>query len=278
MRKRGVDSVETERLALIEQRETLAALQRQLAERVGAVRAREIELREAISKAPSASMSQPSAAPSELRAPVPGAVLPPLGGNGRSVEVEARIRALNERERALAAREEALAASTARLGANPDEDTDENVLATQRRLTELEERERALTRELAAANAELTALREVVAARPELPPTQEEQDVSRAAKIEARLAELRAAEQAFERTRDDLTAHTEAVTARERLVAEREREVAERSEGWGANVEMHELESRLRRLEHQKASPQPAGFSSGVRKLEQQGKRGKQTP
>ena len=71
-------------------------------------------------------------------------------------------------------------------------------------------------------------------------------------------------------------ARSEAVAARERLVSEREREVSEQADGWGASSELHELESRLRRLEHQKSAPQPAGFSSGVRKLEQQSKR-KQT-
>jgi DNA repair exonuclease SbcCD ATPase subunit len=282
VRKRGPDSLENEKRALIEQRETLAALQRQLAERVGAVRAREIELRDAVAKARPGSTTLQHDSNSELRPPEPRSALPPLTTTGGS-ELEARIRALDERERAVATREEALASATARL-AGPDDDTDENVLADQRRLTDLEGRERTLTRELAAAaereralTAELTLLREAAAGRPELPPTQEEQDASRVAEIAARLAELRAAEKAFERTRDELTARSEAVAARERLVGEREREVAEQADGWGANPELHELESRLRRLEHQKGAPQPAGFSSGIRKLEQQGNRGKQT-
>jgi hypothetical protein len=276
VRKRAEDSVENERRALVEQRQELAALQRQLGERVAAVRARETELRGAVAQV------RPSSPGAAAGADVSRSVLPPLGGDGRAELVD-RARALDGREQALVAREEALATRAARLGASPDADTDENVLDAQRRLTLLEDKERTLTQQLAAAakreqmlTSELAALRAAAEARPELPPTPAEQTAAQAAAIEARVAELRAVEQAFERTRDELAARSEAVAARERLISEREREISERAEGWGANVELHELESRLRRLEHQKGPTQPAGFSSGVRKLEQQGKRGKQ--
>ncbi len=274
VRKRADDSIESERRALIEQRQELAALQRQLVERVAAVRERETELRNAAAHTPSATAPTDGSARS---------VLPPLATQGSSTEPGDRVRALDAREQALIAREEALAKRAARVGANPDEDTDESVLDAQRRLTELEARERTLTEQLAAATerertltADLAALRAEVEARAALPPTPAEQTAAQAAKLETRFAELLAAEKAFERTREELTARSEAIAARERLIGEREREVSERADGWGANVELYELESRLRRLEHQKGPTQPAGFSSGVRKLEQQGKRGKQ--
>lgn len=262
----------------MEQRQELAALQRQLAERVAAVRARETELRGAVAQV------RPTSPGSAAGADVSRSVLPPLGSDDSRAELAERARALDGREQALVTREEALAARTARLGASPDADTDENVLDAQRRLTQLEDKERTLTQQLAAAakreqmlTSELAALRAAADARPELPPTPAEQTATQAAAIEARVAELRAVEQAFERTRDELAARSEAVAARERLISEREREISERADGWGTSVELHELESRLRRLEHQKGPAQPAGFSSGVRKLEQQGKRGKQT-
>jgi DNA repair exonuclease SbcCD ATPase subunit len=273
VRKRADDPIESERRALIEQRQELAALQRQLAERVAAVRERETELRNAVAQASPAATSGDGSAHS---------VLPSLGAEGGRTDPGDRGRALDAREQALVAREEALAKRVARLGANPDDDTDESAIDAQRRLTELEARERALTEQLAAATereraltTDLVALRAEAEARAALPPTPAEQTAAQAAKLETRVAELLAAEKAFERTREELTARSEAIAARERLIGEREREVSERADGWGANVELYELESRLRRLEHQKGPTQPAGFSSGVRKLEQQGKRGK---
>ena len=67
----------------------------------------------------------------------------------------------------------------------------------------------------------------------------------------ARLDELRAAEEAFLRTRRDLAEHSDAITAREQLLAQRERELDEREDGWGG-PEFRDLESRLRRLETQR--------------------------
>jgi len=149
--------------------------------------------------------------------------------------------------------------------------------AVRQRLAELEQREEALLRKVAELterekqlNAELATARD--AASVELPPVAP--DAERLETIAARMNELRVAEEAFARTREELAARSEAVSARERLVAERERELSDREDGWG-NSDLHELESRLRRLEQQKtAAPASAGFSSGMRKLEQQGKRG----
>ena len=71
--------------------------------------------------------------------------------------------------------------------------------------------------------------------------------------IESRLDELRAAEEAFLRTRRELADHTDAIAAREQLLAQRERELDEREDGWGG-PDMRELESRLRRLETQRTA------------------------
>jgi hypothetical protein len=94
----------------------------------------------------------------------------------------------------------------------------------------------------------------------------------RLAQIEARLDELRAAEEAFLRTRRELAEHTDAIAAREQLLAQRERELDEREDGWG-NSDLHELESRLRRLETQRQTTQTGSFSAGFRRLEQEGSR-----
>ena len=98
-------------------------------------------------------------------------------------------------------------------------------------------------------------------------------DAARLAQIEARLDELRAAEEAFLRTRRDLAEHCDAITAREQLLAQRERELDEREDGWGG-PEIRDLESRLRRLETQRyAGEQTRSFSGGFRRLEEQGTR-----
>ena len=67
-------------------------------------------------------------------------------------------------------------------------------------------------------------------------------DGVRLAQIEARLGELRTAEEAFLRTRRELAEHTDAISAREQLLAQRERELDEREDGWGG-ADLHELES-----------------------------------
>ena len=117
----------------------------------------------------------------------------------------------------------------------------------------------------AAARARLIALPH----RERIPPDPEG---LRLAQIEARLDELRAAEEAFLRTRRELAEHTDAISAREQLLAQRERELDEREDGWGG-PDLHELESRLRRLDTQRQAAQAGSFSGGFRRLEQEGTR-----
>jgi chromosome segregation ATPase len=101
-------------------------------------------------------------------------------------------------------------------------------------------------------------------------------DEARLAEIETRLAELREAEKAFLRTHDELAARSEAVTMREELVAQRERELQDRESGWGS-ADLTELEARLRRLESQRTTAQPQGFTGGIRKLQEGGRGGGRT-
>ena len=130
----------------------------------------------------------------------------------------------------------------------------------------LRERESAL----AARESELDAREHAVAERERIPV---DPDAVRLAQIETRLDELRAAEEAFLRTRRDLAEHSDAITAREQLLAQRERELDEREDGWGG-PEFRDLESRLRRLETQRLTgDQTRSFSGGFKKLEQEGTR-----
>lgn len=167
-------------------------------------------------------------------------------------QLAARAAALAERERALAAREAAFDASAG----NGSRDAGQAAIgeltaALEARSRELGARERALEE------------RERVPADP---------DGVRLAQIEARLAELQTAEEAFLRTRRELAEHTDAISAREQLLAQRERELDEREDGWGG-TDLHELESRLRRLETQRQTAQTGSFSGGFRRLEQEGSR-----
>ena len=101
-----------------------------------------------------------------------------------------------------------------------------------------------------------------------------EPDADRLAQIEARLAELRDAEKLFLRTRDELSARSEAVAARERLVSQKERELDEREDSADERAPtpaISGMEERLRKLEQQQRDPreQTLGFSGGLRRLEQ---------
>jgi len=236
------DPVAEERRALAEQRAALEDLKRQLAERVKAVQERENELR---------------AAMAAIAAGKETTVALPALGDPEADRLAARAAALAERERALAAREVAAAAAATNGGG-------EQALAA--RESALRERESALrTRE-----DELAAREREVQQRELVPP---DPDAVRLAQIEARLDELRAAEEAFMRTRRDLAEHSDAITAREQLLAQRERELDEREDSWGG-PELRDLESRLRKLETQRlTSGQTSSFSGGFQKLEQQGSR-----
>lgn len=224
-------TIEDEREALRAQHAALEDLKRQLAERVDAVRERELELHHALAEAGS-SRSEAPAPPAGLRpaplppAPVLAAAEADTGED--ALEAERRELVLLEREEAVAEREALLA-----------------------------ERERELE------------LRADDVSPPPPPAAEPEPDAARLAQIEARLAELRDAEKLFLRTRDELAARSEAVASRERLVAQKERELDDREDAKGqwARPELSELEARLRRLEQQQPGEQTLGFSGGLRKL-----------
>ena len=234
------DPVAEERRALADQRAALEDLKRQLVERVAAVQERESELRAAMTAI---------AAGKEV-----GVALPPVGDPAAD-RLAVRSAALTERERALAAREAAAAAANG---------SGDQALAA--REAALRQREAALT----AREGELDARERELVERERIPV---DPDAVKLARIEARLDELRAAEEAFLRTRRDLAEHSDAITAREQLLAQRERELDEREDGWGG-PELRDLESRLRRLETQRLTgDQTRSFSGGFRKLEQEGTR-----
>ena len=245
-------TIEDEREALREQHAALEDLKRQLAERVDAVRERELELSHALADAGRARSEVPDP-PAQL----PPAPLPPAPVHADAeadtgedaLEAERRERDLLEREQALAERESLFAARERELEARA---------ARERELLEEREREREL---------ELRA-EQVAAPSPPRDPGPEP-GAARLAQIEARLAELHDAEKLFLRTRDELAARSEAVAARERLVAQKERELDDREDekGQWAPQELTEMEARLRRLEQQQPGEQTLGFSGGLRKL-----------
>jgi chromosome segregation ATPase len=235
------DPVDQERKALADQRAELERLKRQLAERIDAVRQREEELRAAIARV---------AAGQQASVALPPRVDP------EADRLAARAAALAERERALVAREARLGALSLQ-GLGDASMNGDAVL--QARVAELEERTRALD-----ARERALEERERIAADP---------TAARIAEIDARLDELREAEEAFLRTRRELADHSDAIAAREQLLAQRERELDEREDAWGG-PDVHALEARLRRLETQRlAVDRTRGFSGGFRRLEQEGTR-----
>ena len=245
-------TIEDERDALRAQHAALEDLKRQLAERVDAVRARELELRDALAEAVGSRPKRPPAA-----APLPA--VPVLAGTEADTG-ERRPRGRTPRTRAPGAR----AGDRAAGGPLAERQHELELRATQDRAL-LAEREREL--EL---RAEQIAAREPAHFR--TPPDREPgPDAARLAQIEARLAELRDAESLFLRTRDELAARSEAVAARERLVAQKERELDDREDlkGEWAPRELTEMEARLSRLEQQQPGEQTLGFSGGLRKLQQ---------
>ncbi len=235
------DPVAQELRALEEQRAAVEDLKHQLSERVGAVNERERELRAAIAQVADGK--------------TPGVALPAIG-HPEADRIAGRAAALAERERLLAAKEAALEAAVAS-GSNQT-GSDGGAAAVAELTSALEARAR-----------ELDARERSLDERERTPP---DPDGVRLAQIEARLEELRAAEAAFLRTRRELAEHTDAIAAREQLLAQRERELDAREDGWGG-ADLHELESRLRRLETQRQTGQPGSFSGGFRRLEQEGTR-----
>ena len=229
------DPVAQERVALAEQRAALQDLKRQLAERIAAVKEREDELRKAIARVAGGKE--------------PGIALPPVVSPDAD-RLAARAATLAERERALAAREAALAD-----GRSGNGDPAHGAALARH------------ARELDARRAELDARERALAER-ELDP-----EAVRLAEIDNRLDVLRNAEEAFLRTRRELADRSDAVAARERMIAQRERELDEREDTWGG-PDMHELESRLRKLETQRPGTGDTGtFSGGFKKLKEEGTR-----
>ena len=242
------DPVAQERQALAEQRGALETLKRQLAERVAAVQQREDELRAAIARVGAGQ--------------APGIQLPPRV-DPNSDRLANRAAALAERERAVAARETAIASGAAHRSSGTTANGD----------AALAEREAALDARSRQLDARLAHVEERERAAEERERVPRDPDAARLAQIETRLDELRAAEEAFLRTRRELADHSDAIAAREQLLAQRERDLDEREDGWGG-PDVRELESRLRKLETQgSALGQTRGFSGGFRKLEQEGTR-----
>ena len=229
-------TIEDERDALRAQHAALEDLKHQLAERVDAVRERELELQAALAEAAG---SRPKAAPAPALPAAPILSDAEADTGEDALEAERRERALEEREQAIGQQEALLA-------------------------------ERA--RELELRAAQIAAPGPSRTPGPTQEPDQETgPDPARLTRIEARLAELREAESLFLRTRDELAARSEAVAARERLVAQKERELDDREDAKGewAPRELTEMEARLRRLEQQQPGEQTLGFSGGLRKLQQ---------
>ena len=226
-------------MALREQHAALEELKRQLADRVAAVREREVELQHALNDV--------VASETEAAATAPAPVVPQNAEGATdedALQAARREKELLERERTIAEREVLLESRSHEL---------------ESRSHELESR----SHELESRSHELDAMH-----TPAEPP--HHPDEAKLAQIDSRVAELRGAETLFLRTRDELAARSEAVAARERLVSQREREDAE-GDDRAASPEFSEMEARLRRLEQQQQSPgeQTLGFSGGLRKLEQ---------
>jgi chromosome segregation ATPase len=171
-------------------------------------------------------------------------------------ELAERVAAVRAKEQEL---DEALGRATSgRLPPAPTSDGNSREAELTRRAGDLAERERAL------------------AAREALPPSAERSSSDQLARVEARLAELKQAEQVFLRTQAELASRSEALSARERLVADRERDLDEREDRAGlgpTRSELVELESRLRRLESSgRASTEDTqSFAAGLETLRRRG-------
>ncbi len=98
-------------------------------------------------------------------------------------------------------------------------------------------------------------------------------------RIEAKLAELREAEQAFVRTRHELAARSDALTEQEAALAERERALGAK-ETPPKSPDLEVLEARIRRLEQggRVRTEEAQTFGAGLRALQQRGLRGNREP
>ena len=215
---------------------------------MAAVKQREDELRAAIARVEAGK--------------APAVQLPPRV-DPESDRIANRAAALAERERAVAAREAALSSAAAhRAGGSANGDP---------ALAEREEALDARARQLDARLAQLEERERAVDERERVP---QDPDAARLAEIDARLDELRAAEEAFLRTRRELADHSDAIAAREQLLAQRERDLDEREDGWGG-PDVRELEARLRKLETQRTALRP---DAGVQRRLPQARAGRHAP
>ena len=257
--------IESEREALRRQRTAAAAelqaLKHTLAERVTQVQERERELAGALARvekreqklaAAEEGTSRLSAMrtrlaeakegrPAKPPAPAQETANPPAKADAQ--ELEARTKELDLREAALKGREETLEGSAA----------------------ELEQREAAL---------DALAAGPMAADEPAAPIEPSPDELER---IEARLAELREAEQAFARTQAELAARSDALALREEALAAGERGLAAKT---SPGEDLEALETRIRRLE-QRGRPrdqEPQTFSAGLRALQERGLRTGRSP
>ena len=169
-------TIDDERAALRDQHAALEDLKRQLAERVNAVRERELELHHALAEA--GGSRQGSTAPPARLSPAPARADAEADTGEDALEAERRERALLEREQAVAQREalsaererELLAAAAAPTHREPEPEADATRLAQiEARLAELRDAEKLFlrTREELAARSEAVAARERLVAQKE---------------------------------------------------------------------------------------------------------------
>jgi chromosome segregation ATPase len=195
------------------------------------------------------------------------------------VELEELKRELAERVRAVQEREQELrdVIGQARQGVLPHgTPAGDSASALAAWAAELDRRERGLSeREQRLAEAAPTP------PTPLPEPTPDDSSAAKLAEIEARIAVLREAEKAFLRTQQELADRSEAVAARERLLALRERELDAEEDAVLPRPALTDLDARLRRLEQQPVPTpeleQTQGFSGGLRKLQKEGTRRKET-
>lgn len=307
-REDELSDVESEREALRRQRleaaNELALLKRDLSERVAQVQLRERELADALARVEK--REQKLDAADERGSRLDSVRLRLAEAKAARTTLDERRAELDARERELAAREAALEMGTDTATAAVAPPTPEPVVsdeldaraasldAREAELAEgtsaLAERQAALdarAAELDARAAELDAREQAVHEAELEPPAVPEEVVEHEpapgsdelGRIEAKLAELREAEQAFVRTQHELAARSDALAEQEAALAERERALAAR-ETPAPSPDLELLEARISRLEQGgRARPEEAQtFSAGLRALQQRGLRGNHEP
>jgi chromosome segregation ATPase len=289
--------LESERDALRRQRaeaaEELQALKRTLAERVAAVQRREQELAAATERVEKREQKLEGSRGARFEA----VRLKLAEAKEARAMLDVRRAELETREAALAAREAALdghdtpapAPVTAEASEQHAEletfaaelvargqSLDARTAELDRKAAALEQREAELNERAVELDARETAVGELEADTDEsaMPPA----DDVELERIEAKLAELHEAEEAFARTRTELAARSDALTEREATLAARERAFG--STFAPPSPDLESLEARIRRLEldgrSRKSAPQT--FSAGLRALEERGQGGGRAP